>query len=166
MESQVLSAEIRPKCSIPVGNQDLGGCAAAARDEQRLGRGWGIISAEPGGFAMASAAISVSTEVPSAWKPVPLKAAVQRTGKVKHQVGAGNPTLQGVTSKWNKICNTLCITPVILRLIWMYFWICLPTFLPVTHCKIHEKLRNRKKKTVRLSLLFYLLVSQGVLKPN
>lgn len=42
-------------------------------------------------FAMASASISVSTEVPSAWKPVPLKAALQRTGKVKHQVGAGNP---------------------------------------------------------------------------
>lgn len=95
----MLSAEITPKSSIPVGNQDLGGCAAAVGDEQRLERGWGIISAEPGGFAMASASISVSTEDPSAWKPAPLEAALQRTGKVKHQVGAGNPTLQAVASK-------------------------------------------------------------------
>lgn len=99
----MLSAEITPKCSIPGGNQDLGGCAAAVGDEQRLERGWGIISAEPGGFAMASASISVPTEVPSAWKSVPLKAALQRTGKVKHQVRAGNLTLQGVASKCSKI---------------------------------------------------------------
>lgn len=63
----------------------------------------------------------------------------------------GTLTLQGVASEWNKIWNTLCIAPVILWLIWTHFWICLPTLLPVTHCKIHDKLRNGKKDSETLS---------------